>query len=78
VLEAAVAAYVIPLVALALGVAVVIGIVGLGWVVRLEDRRYSLVSEASGRLSGRVRRLNGVGRRDLDPELFRAAVTSVR
>ena len=56
----------------------VIGIVGLGWVVRLEDRRYSLVSEASGRLSGRVRRLNGVGRRDLDPELFRAAVTSVR
>jgi hypothetical protein len=76
--EAAVAAYVIPLVALALGVAVVIAIVGLGWVVRLEDRRYSLVSEASGRLSGQVRRLNGVGRRDLDPELFRAAVTSVR
>lgn len=72
------AADVIPLVALALGVTVAIGIIGLGWVVRLEDRRYSLVSDAPGRLFGQVRRLNGVGRRDLDPELFRAAVTSVR
>jgi hypothetical protein len=61
-----------------LGVAVAIGIIGLGWVVRLEDRRYSLVSDAPGRLSGQVRRLNGVGRRALDPQLLRFAVTSVR
>ena len=72
------AAYVIPLVAVALGVTVAIGIIGLGWIVGLEDRRYSLVSDAPGRFFGQVRCLNGVGRRDLDPGLFRAAFTSVR
>jgi hypothetical protein len=39
--------------------------------VRREDRRYSLGGDAPDRVSRSARRLNGVGRRDLDPELFR-------
>src|ERR1035438_1860587 len=36
--------------------------------VRREDRRYSLGGDAPDRVSQSARRLNGVGRRDLDPE----------
>lgn len=61
------------IVALFLG-GVVIGIlavVALG--VRREDRRYSLTGEAPDRLSRSTRRLNGVGRRDVDAEFLRPA-----
>jgi hypothetical protein len=47
----------------------VIAVVALA--VHREDRRYSLVGEAPDRMSRSARRLNGVSRRDLDPELFR-------
>jgi hypothetical protein len=47
----------------------ILAVVALG--VRREDRRYSLPGEAPDRLSRGIRRLNGVGRRDLDAELFR-------
>lgn len=50
--------------------------VGLGVVavaVRREDRGFTLVGEAPDWLSRGTRRLNGVGRRDLDPELLRPA-----
>jgi len=49
-----------------IGVYVVIAIA-----VRREDRANTLVSDASGWLSSSGRRLNGVGRRDLDPEFLR-------
>jgi hypothetical protein len=46
----------------------VVAVVALG--VRREDRRYSLTcGEAPSGLARRVRRLNGVGLRDLDAEL---------
>jgi hypothetical protein len=73
VLEAVVAYFVVPIIALVIFVAVLAGFVVHALVVRREDRQYSLVNDAPGRLSGLVRRLNGVGRRDLDPELFRTA-----
>jgi hypothetical protein len=40
--------------------------------VRREDRRFSLPGEAPDRISRSTRRLIGVGRRDLDAELFRS------
>jgi hypothetical protein len=52
------------------GVAVgVIAVVALA--VRREDRRLTLAREAPDRLSRSTRRLNGVGRRDLDDEFLR-------
>jgi hypothetical protein len=39
--------------------------------VRREDRRLTLAREAPDRLSRSTRRLNGVGRRDLDDEFLR-------
>jgi hypothetical protein len=47
----------------------VIAVVALG--VRREDRAYTLVQDAPNRMSRSARRLNGVGRRDLDAEFIR-------
>jgi hypothetical protein len=60
------------------GVAIgIVGLVALG--VRREDHRKSLTDgEVPGRLARSVRRLNGVGLRDLDPERFRRVGELVR
>ena len=60
-------------VAVALFVVVMAGLGVVAVVVRREDRRFTLVGEAPGWLSRGTRRLNGVGRKDLDPELLRPA-----
>jgi hypothetical protein len=53
---------------------IVVGVIAVVAVsVRREDRRYSLGGAAPDRVSQSARRLNGVGRRDFDPELFRPA-----
>ena len=49
----------------------VLAVIALG--IRREDRRYTLAGEAPDRLSEGIRRLNGVGRRDMDAEFFRPA-----
>jgi hypothetical protein len=60
-------------VALFLG-GVVIGVIAVvALAVRHEDRRYSLVREAPGRMSRSARRLNGVGGRGLNAEFFPVA-----
>jgi hypothetical protein len=61
--------------AVALFLAVVVGggIIVIAFSVRHEDRRYTLAGDAPGLLSRTARRLNGVGRRDLDPEYFPAS-----
>jgi hypothetical protein len=41
--------------------------------VHREDRAYTLLGDAPGRMSKSARRLNGVGRRDLDAEFVRSA-----
>lgn len=41
--------------------------------VRREDRRYSLAGDAPDRLSRNARRLNGVGRRNVDARLVHPA-----
>jgi len=72
VLEAIMASVVVAIVAVFLGgIAIgVVGLVALG--VRGEDRRKSLTDgEVPDRLARNVRRLNGVGLRDLDQERFR-------
>lgn len=51
-------------------------ITGLGVVafaVRREDRRFTLVGEAPDLLARGARRLNGVGRRGMDPRFFPTA-----
>jgi len=53
-------------VAVLLGVIVVVVLVAVSVAVRREDRRYTLAGEAPDLLSRSTRRLNGVGRRDLD------------
>ena len=70
VLEAIVAGFV-AVVAVALFAVVMVGLGVVAVVVRHEDRGLTLVGEAPGRLSRGTRRLNGVGRRDLDPGLLR-------
>jgi hypothetical protein len=61
------------IVALFLG-GVVVGVFAvIALAVRREDRGYTLVDEAPNRMSRSARRLNGVGRRDLDPEFLRPA-----
>ena len=72
VLEAIVAGFV-AVVAVALFAAVMVGLGVVAVVVRREDRGFTLGGEAPGWLSRSTRRLNGVGRRDLDPELLRPA-----
>jgi hypothetical protein len=49
----------------------VLAVVALG--VRREDRRSTLTAEAPDRLSRGIRRLNGVGRRDLDAQILPAS-----
>jgi hypothetical protein len=43
----------------------------VAFAVRREDRRFTLVGDTPDMLSRGARRLNGVGRRDLDPEFLR-------
>jgi hypothetical protein len=75
--EAIMASVVVAAVALFLLVAAIGVVVAVATAVRREDRHYSLIGEAPGKLAGRARRLNGVGRRDLDPKLFRPVVRPV-
>ena len=70
VLEAFMAGFV-AVVAAALFVAVIVGLGVVAFAVRREDRRFTLVSDAPDMLSRSARRLNGVGRRDVDPEFVR-------
>ena len=53
--------------------AMIIGLVMIAVSVRREDRAFTLIGDAPDRLSRSARWLNGVGRRDLDPELLRPA-----
>lgn len=51
---------------------VVVGVIAVVAVaVRREDRAYTLVADAPNLMSKSARRLNGLGRRDLDPEFLR-------
>ena len=52
-------------VAVVLFLAVMAGLGAMAFVVRREDRRFTLVGEAPDLLTRGARRLNGVGRRDL-------------
>jgi hypothetical protein len=70
VLEAIMAGFVV-VVAAALFLAVLVGLGVVAVAVRREDRRFTLVGDAPDMLSRSARRLNGVGRRDLDPEFLR-------
>jgi hypothetical protein len=70
VLEAIMAGFVV-VVAAALFLAVLVGLGVVAFAVRREDRRFTLVGDAPDMLSRSARRLNGVGRRDLDPEFLR-------
>ena len=54
----------------------VIAVIALA--VHREDRRHTLAGDAPDRLSRSTRRLNGLGRRDLDPEFLRPARQLVR
>ena len=63
----------VAVVAVALFLVVLVGLAAVAFAVKREDRRFTLVIEAPDRLSRGARRLNGVGRRDLDPEFFRPA-----
>lgn len=65
--------YVVPIIALFLSGVLSGVIVVVALAVRREDRRYSLTGEAPDRLSRGARRLNGVGRRDLDAEPLTSA-----
>ena len=62
---------VVVIIALFLG-GIAVGVIGVVAVsVRREDRHYSLGGDAPDRVSQSARWLNGVGRRDLDPEFLR-------
>jgi hypothetical protein len=62
---------VVVIIALFLG-GIAVGVIAVVAVsVRREDRRYSLGGDAPDRVSQSARWLNGVGRRDLDPEFLR-------
>jgi hypothetical protein len=77
VLEAIMAGFVV-VVAAALFLAVLVGLGVVAVAVRREDRRFTLVGDAPDMLSRSARRLNGVGRRDLDPEFLRPVGELVR
>jgi hypothetical protein len=51
----------------------IIGLVMIAASLRREDQVFTLIGDAPDWLSWGARRMNGVGRRDLDPELFRPA-----
>jgi hypothetical protein len=65
-------------IALFLGGVVTGVIVVVALAVRREDRACTLATEAPNRMSRSARRLNGVGRRDLDAEFLRPARELVR
>jgi hypothetical protein len=69
---------VVAVVAAALFFAVMVGLGAVALAVRREDQGFTLAGDASGWLSRSTRRLNGVGLRDLDPELLRPAGELVR
>ena len=53
---------------------IVVGVITVVAVaVRREDRAYTLLGDAPSRMSKSARRLNGLGRRDLDAEVLRSA-----
>lgn len=53
---------------------VVVGVIAVvAFSVHREDRAYTLLGDAPSRMSKSARRLNGVGRRDLDAELLPSA-----
>jgi hypothetical protein len=60
-------------VALFLGGVVIGAIAVIALAVRREDRSFTLVGEAPGRLASSARRLNGVGRRGLEDKFLRPA-----
>jgi len=60
-------------VAFALFLLVVVGLGVVSFAVRREERRFTLVGDAPDWLTRRARRLNGVGRREIDPRFFRSA-----
>ena len=48
---------------------VVVGVIAVvAFSIHREDRAYTLLGDAPSRMSKNARRLNGVGRRDLDAE----------
>jgi hypothetical protein len=59
-----------------LTVFVIGGIAGVivlsAWAIRREDRDLTLTGQAPNRLSGGVRRVMGVGLRDVDPKPWRS------
>ena len=58
---------------------VVVGVIAVVAIaVRREDRACTLVGDAPSRMSRSARRLNGLGRRDLDAEFLRPAREAVR
>jgi len=69
---------IVVVVAAALFLAVLVGLGVVAVAVRREDRRFTLVGDAPDMLSRSARRLNGVGRRDLDPEFLRPVGELVR
>ena len=56
-----------------LGATLVVVLTVVAVAIRREDRRYSLAGEAPDRLSRNARRLNGVGRRNVDARFARPA-----
>jgi hypothetical protein len=70
-LEVGMASFIVAIIALFLGGVVTGAIILVAFAVRREDRQYSLIGDAPDRLSRGARRLNGVGRRDLDSEFIR-------
>ncbi len=57
---------------------VVVGVIAVvAFSVHREDRSYTLLGDAPGRMSMSARRLNGVGRRDLDAESLPSAAEFV-
>jgi hypothetical protein len=70
VLEATMAGFVVPFIALALGVVVSVVIAGIAVAVRREDRCYTLIGAAPDRLSSGTRRLTGLGSRNHDAKLL--------
>jgi len=66
-------AVVVLIISLFLGGITVGVIAAVAFSVRREDRHFTLTGDAPDRISQSARWLNGVGRRDLDPELLRPA-----
>ena len=63
-------AEIIAIISLVLGGIAVGVVIAVAISVRREDRRFTLVGDAPDRMSRGARRLNGGGRRDLDPVII--------